>query len=99
MVFIREHRCPFAPKLPKRPFRGSQVGNSCPFPALKGGLSPSCQGGGAVNSGILDPGGISWAGVHWNGDSASYNGHSEERFWARNDHKSVRIFTRRVKKM
>jgi len=32
--------CSFAPELTRRPYRDSQVGNSFPFPPLKGGLSP-----------------------------------------------------------
>ena len=41
--------CHLAPMLPQRPFRGSQVGNSSPFGALKAPLSPSCSSELALN--------------------------------------------------
>ena len=35
--------CSLASKPSRLPYRGSQVGNTCPFPALKAGLSPTCS--------------------------------------------------------
>jgi len=43
LFLIGEHPCPFASVLPRRPFRGSQAGNTCLFRPLKGRLSPSCS--------------------------------------------------------
>jgi hypothetical protein len=39
-VLTRAHPYPFAHMLSRRPSLRSQVGNACPFPALKAGLSP-----------------------------------------------------------